>query len=266
MQSTDGAGVTAKALVPVKQTPSTYRRINDALTILTGLLAIILVVKNTLLGTGILTIETAKKCWNAVFLLFGFVNTKKRFGCSVESNLLMLHVRWFRSVESVRWWKSNSSSSHVSPTPFPFDKFYFWANICYFGPESSDQVRLQLSGGCGLVLLMVFASVSWVMWTGVASRMLSPLKEHMSAHDTPPWKGRNLFFEWLEVMSMPGSSRVPRFVFPGGILGCLGMQKHLFTPKETVPPHLARREDDPFFQIKQVSFKKWMKTSAFRLY
>ena len=50
-------GVTAKAIVAVKQTPSTYRRINDALTIMTGLLAIILVVKNTLIGAGIITVD-----------------------------------------------------------------------------------------------------------------------------------------------------------------------------------------------------------------
>ena len=50
-------GVTAKAVIAVKQTPSTYRRLNDTLTIMTGLLAIILVVKNTLLGAGIITIK-----------------------------------------------------------------------------------------------------------------------------------------------------------------------------------------------------------------
>ncbi len=45
-----GKNGTATTVIAVKQTPGTYRRLNDALTIMTGLLAIILVVKNTLLG------------------------------------------------------------------------------------------------------------------------------------------------------------------------------------------------------------------------
>ncbi len=96
--SSDGAtsGVTTKALVPVKQTPSNYRRLNDTLTILTGLLAVILVVKNTLLGTGILTIRDTSTSWGLSGLPLGDLGSRptgRSFQCDVVRKHVVVTVR-----------------------------------------------------------------------------------------------------------------------------------------------------------------------------